>query len=123
MILLTSIASVISDTAWVGAVGSIIGSIVTYLIQKGKNQKELELDNRDHQAQLILELREMMSEQKEEMNRLRMEHKIEIEGLKSEIVKLQNVNMKLTFENKELQSQVKILTETMNKNKAKDDER
>lgn len=109
--MITTIISTFSSPAWVGAVGTVIGVVLTYLIQKGNNKKELTINDREHQSDLIIELREMMIEQKEE-----------IEGLRKEIRVLQSDNTKLLVENKELQNKVQNLTEkldSINKNNKK----
>lgn len=100
--MITTIISMFSSPAWVGAVGTIIGAVLAYLIQKGNNKKELTINDREHQSDLIIELREMMIEQKQE-----------IEGLRNEIKILQNDNTKLLIENRELQNKVQSLTEKL----------
>lgn len=95
--------SLLGDTAWLGAVGTLVGSVITYFVTKNNNRKELAINDRmqlsKDQYQLIAELRQMMTEQKDE-----------IEGLRDEIRQLQAVNINLTIENRELQEKIQNLT-------------
>ena len=95
--------SIISDVGWITAVttliGSIIGSLITFLATKNNNKKDLAISDRmqlsKDQYQLIAELRQMMLEQRDE-----------IDNLREEIRQLQAVNINLTIENKHLQQKI-----------------
>ena len=91
--------SLLGDTAWITAIGTVIGSLVTYFITKANNKKDLSISDRmqlsKDQYQLIAELRGLMQEQRDE-----------IEGLRDEIKQLQAVNLSLIVENKELQQKI-----------------
>lgn len=94
--------SLLSDSAWLTAIGTLIGSIVTYFATKNNNKKELAINDRmqlsKDQYQLIAELRAMMVEQREE-----------IENLREEIKQLQAMNINLTLENRQLQGKISEL--------------
>lgn len=98
----------LGDSAWITAIGTIIGSIVTFLITKNKNRKEMSMNDRmqlsKDQYQLISELRQMMQEQRDE-----------IDNLRQEIKQLQAVNVSLIIENKELQQKIAELNIRLSK--------
>lgn len=87
------------NSAWLTPIAAMVGSIITYFVTKNNNKKDISMNDRAQlskdQYQLISELREMMSEQKEET-----------EILRNEIRQLQAVNISLTIENKELQNRI-----------------
>lgn len=91
--------SLLSDTAWITAIGTIIGSAVTYFVTKANNRKDLSINDRmqlsKDQYQLIAELRQLMQEQRDE-----------IDSLKEEMKELQSINIRLMIENKELQQNI-----------------
>jgi uncharacterized protein YigA (DUF484 family) len=101
--MIESLLSLLGDSAWITAIGTLLGSVVTYLITKSNNRKELAITDRmqlsKDQYQLIAELRQMMQEQRDE-----------IDGLREEIKQLQAVNINLTVENKQLQQKIHELT-------------
>lgn len=103
-----SFLELLADSAWITAVGTVIGSIVTFLITKSKNQKEMSMSDRvqlsKDQYQLISELRQMMQEQRDE-----------IDNLREEIKQLQAVNVSLIIENKELQQKIAELNIRLSK--------
>lgn len=94
-----NIFEILTQPAFITALSALVGSVVTYFITKSNNKKELVINDRmqlsKDQYQLIAELRQMMQEQK-----------IEIDGLREEIKQLQVVNVNLTLENKQLQSKI-----------------
>lgn len=96
----------LSDSAWITAIGTLIGSLVTFLITKSNNKKELSMNDRlqlsKDQYQLISELRIMMKEQRDE-----------IDVLRDEIRQLQAVNINLIMENQELQKRIMELNEKL----------
>lgn len=98
----------LSDSAWITAIGTLIGSLVTFLITKSNNKKELSMNDRlqlsKDQYQLISELRIMMKEQRDE-----------IDVLRDEIRQLQAVNINLIMENQELQKRIMELNEKLSK--------
>jgi TolA-binding protein len=89
----------LADSAWITAIGTLLGSVVTFFITKSNNKKDLSINDRmqlsKDQYQLIAELRQMMQEQRDE-----------IEVLREEIKQLQAVNISLIIENKELQQKI-----------------
>ena len=91
--------SLLSDTAWITAIGAIVGSVVTYFVTKANNKKDLSINDRmqlsKDQYQLIAELRQLMQEQRHE-----------IDSLKEEMKELQSINIRLMIENKELQQNI-----------------
>lgn len=91
--------TIIADSAWITAIAGVVGSVVTYLVTKANNKKDISINDRmqlsKDQYQLIAELRQMMLDQKEE-----------IESLRDEIGQLQKVNVSLIIENKELQGKI-----------------
>lgn len=93
------ISSLLADTAWITAIGTVVGSVITYLVTKANNKKDISINDRmqlsKDQYQLIAELRQMMLDQKDE-----------IENLRDEIGQLQKVNVSLIIENKELQQKI-----------------
>lgn len=95
--------NLLADTAWLTAIGTLVGSFITYVVTKSKNKTELAISDRTQlskdQYQLIAELRAMMVEQREE-----------IDSLREEIRQLQAVNINLTLENKQLQQKITDLT-------------
>lgn len=103
-----SFLELLGDGAWITAIGTVIGSVVTYLITKSNNTKDLSMNDRmqlsKDQYQLIAELRQMMQEQSRE-----------IENLREEIKQLQSVNVSLIIENKELQSKIAELNIRLSK--------
>ncbi len=94
--------SLLFDTAWITAIGTLLGSIITFLVTRNNNRKELAISDRmqlsKDQYQLIAELRQMMLDQKDE-----------IDSLREEIRQLQAVNINLTIENKQLQQKINEL--------------
>lgn len=101
-----SLITLLTDPILIGAVGTIIGSVIGYFATKNNNKKDLAINDRmqlsKDQYQLISELRQMMTEQRDE-----------IEGLREEIRQLQAVNINLTIENRELQKQIQKLTDKL----------
>lgn len=91
--------SLLADTAWITAIATLIGSVITYFVTKNNNKKEIAISDRmqlsKDQYQLIAELRQMMQEQRDE-----------IDNLREEIRQLQAVNINLTIENKQLQQKI-----------------
>ena len=89
----------LTDTAWITAISTLFGSVVTYFVTKANNKKDVSISDRmqlsKDQYQLIAEMRAMMQEQRDE-----------IDGLREEIRQLQNVNVSLIVENKELQNKI-----------------
>lgn len=100
--------NVLSDASWITAVSTLVGSVITYLVTKANNKKELAINDRmqlsKDQYEFIGELREMMVEQREE-----------IDNLKAEIKELQAVNIALTIENRQLQQKITELTNKLEK--------
>lgn len=98
----------LKDSAWITAIATLFGSIVTFLITRNNNKKDLAINDRmqlsKDQYKLIAELRQMMQEQRGE-----------IDSLKTEIKKLQEVNVTLTIENKELQTKIELLNSRLEK--------
>lgn len=98
--------TLLQDTAWVTAIGTLLGSVITFFVTKSNNKKEMAINDRmqlsKDQYQLIAELRGMMVEQRDE-----------IDGLREEIKQLQAVNINLTLENKQLQQKIKVLTDKL----------
>jgi peptidoglycan hydrolase CwlO-like protein len=96
----------LTNSAWLTALSTLIGSVITYLIARNKNKTKLVMSDRmqlsKDQYQLIAEMRQMMQEQREE-----------IESLREEIKQLQAVNITLTLENKELQAKIAELNERL----------
>lgn len=94
--------SLLSDTALITGIGTLFGSVVTYLVTKSNNTKDMSINDRmqlsKDQYQLIAELRQLMQEQRDE-----------IESFRVEIKQLQAVNMSLIVENKELQNKITAL--------------
>lgn len=100
--------ALLADSAWITAIGTLLGSVVTFLITKSNNKKDLSINDRmqlsKDQYQLIAELRLMMQEQRDE-----------IEILREEIKQLQAVNINLIIENKELQGKIAELNIKLSK--------
>jgi predicted RNase H-like nuclease (RuvC/YqgF family) len=96
----------LTNSAWLTPISTLIGSVVTYLIARNKNKTKLAINDRmqlsKDQYQLIAEMRQMMQEQREE-----------IESLREEIKQLQAVNINLTLENKELQAKIAKLNDRL----------
>lgn len=105
-----------TDSAWLTAISALAGSVVTLLVAKSNNKKELTIKDRiqlsKDQYQLIAELRQMLLEQKNEIDKLR-----------KEIRELQDINLKLTIENRQLQQKIQELNEKLEqfKNEGKKD--
>lgn len=100
--------TILTDTAWITALGTLFGSVVTFLITKNNNKKDMSISDRmqlsKDQYQLISELRQMMQEQRDE-----------IDNLREEIKQLQAVNINLIVENKELQNKINELNLRLSK--------
>lgn len=98
----------LEDTTWMTAVSAVVGSIVTYLVTRTNKSKDISINDRmqlsKDQYQLIAELREMMQEQRGE-----------IDNLREQIKELQVVNTSLILENKELQSKIAELNFLLSK--------
>lgn len=98
----------LEDTTWMTGVSAVVGSIVTYLVTRTNKSKDISINDRmqlsKDQYQLIAELREMMQEQRGEIDKLR-----------DQIKELQVVNTSLILENKELQSKISELNFLLSK--------
>jgi uncharacterized protein YigA (DUF484 family) len=90
---------ILTDSAFLTAISTLFGSVVTYLITKANIKKDVSINDRlqlsKDQYQLIAEMRAMMQEQRDE-----------IDNLREEIKQLQAVNISLIVENKELQTKI-----------------
>ncbi|PGO60733.1 hypothetical protein [Priestia megaterium] len=111
------ILNLLTDTAWITAISTLVGSLATYFGVKLKSKNEMSISDRAQlskdQYQLIAELRQMVQEQREEiqkqrdeMQEQREEQREENESLREEIKQLQTVNISLIVENKELQNKI-----------------
>ena len=89
----------LTDSAFITAISTLLGSVVTFLITKANIRKDMSINDRlqlsKDQYQLIAEMRAMMQEQRDE-----------IDNLREDIQQLQAVNITLMVENKELQSRI-----------------
>lgn len=105
---------IIGDHTWITAIGGVIGSIITYLITRNNNNKDIYLNDRENlsegQTLLMQELRDMMTEQKTQIR----EQKDEIAILRLEIKKLQENNINLLIENRQLSEKITELSNRLN---------
>lgn len=99
---------ILEDTTWLTGVSAIVGSIVTYFVTRVNKNKDVSINERvqlsKDQYQLIAELREMLQEQKAEIDELRIEMR-----------QLQTVNVSLILENKGLQTKISELNIILSK--------
>lgn len=114
--MISKIIDILSDSAWLGAISALVGSVITYLVTTNNNRKDLTISDKDDRVQLsrdqielISQLRDMVNEQRDEVNSMRIEMK-----------ELQRVNFELTVQNRDLQIKIsklsKKLDSTMNRN-------
>jgi hypothetical protein len=98
----------LTDTAFVTAISTLFGSVVTFFITRANIKKDVSINDRlqlsKDQYQLIAEMRAMMQEQRDE-----------IDNLREDIKQLQAVNITLMVENKELQSKITELNIRLSK--------
>lgn len=101
-------------TAIVTSLAGIIGSLITYLVAKNNTTKDIYVNDRESlsegQQLLMANLNNLIEEQKESMR----EYKEEISILRLEIKELQQNNINLLIENKQLSEKITQLSERIN---------
>jgi len=101
-------------TAIVTAVSGVIGSLITYLVTRSNNDKDIYLNDRENLSEgqefLISQFQGMLDAQKEEMS----EYKEELSILRLEIKNLQQQNLNLLIENRSLSEKITELTNRLN---------
>lgn len=105
---MNTLMELLRNSALLTATATLFGSVVTYLITKANARKDMSIHDRmqlsKDQYQLIAEMRAMMTEQRDE-----------IDGLREEIKQLQQVNVSLIVENKQLQANINELNLRLSK--------
>jgi predicted nuclease with TOPRIM domain len=93
------------------AVTAIVGSIVTLLIAKGANKKDVTMNDRrslsEDEKAFRKELKDAINEYKVDLEGAREE----IKALSVEVAQLHQINLELTLDNKRLQDKVDELRE------------
>jgi septal ring factor EnvC (AmiA/AmiB activator) len=113
---------------WIPVVVAIVTSITTFIVAKGRNKKDMSVNDRkllsEDERQFRADLKEIIGSYKKELEETRNELKEsreEIGELREEIAKLHKLNLLLSLENQKLVLKVEELTELLTRVGNKDD--
>lgn len=100
------VIDLLSNAIFMTAISALVGSLITLFITRNNNRKDLAINDRvqlsKDQYQLISELRLMIAQQKEETD-----------NLQDRMKELQEVNISLIFENKNLIRKLDVLNDKL----------
>lgn len=99
----------LGDAGWIAAIAGLIGSVITYFVTRSNNKKDISISDINDRMQLSKDQYKLISE----LRTMLIDQRNDIERLRREIVELQKTNLELTLENKHLQQKMTELNQRL----------